>query len=119
MTIEIILKKILSKDGKKLVQMKIDGMLNEDELPAEYVSGCPMIACEHSYTTKIVRYRLPELETDGIARPEEHRTDLPLDPKLVEQIVHAAQVSGDRLHKIQAELRRKAALYEGTSKITI
>lgn len=125
MAIKISLKKFLSIDGKKMVSMKIDGMLTRDNLPVEYIDGFPAVWLinESLY-----------VHTDNQERQDMHRVHVPENSQTIvseyllrwpvtlgctEYLVQKIQESGARLHEIMEKHRRDAALYDGDCEIII
>jgi hypothetical protein len=124
MTIKINVVKTLSKDGKKMVSLKISGMLNSGSLPVEYISSFPAVWMNgeslYVHTDNQERqdqYHLECPENKTVIAEYLIKWDMPLDR--AEYLIRKIQESGARLHQIMETHRKQAALYEGTTEITI
>lgn len=125
MSIKINVVKKLSKDGEKMVSLKISGILGTASLPVEYTSGFPAVWMND--TTSLY------VHTDNQERQDQYRNDYPKNKTVIaeylinrdipldqaEYLIRKIQESGARLHIIMEAHRKNAALYEGETEISI
>jgi hypothetical protein len=125
MSIKINVVKKLSKDGEKMVSLKISGIYGSASLPVEYTSGFPAVWMNDTMSLYV--------HTDNQERQDQYRNtypenktciaeylinrDIPLDQ--AEYLIRKIQESGARLHTIMEAHRKNAVLYEGETEITI
>jgi hypothetical protein len=125
MPIKINLRKSLTIDGKKMVSLKIDGLLSHGKLPVEYTSGFPAVwlAGESVYVhtdnqERQDAYRV-HVQENSQTVVSEYLIRWPVSANCTEYLVQKIQESGARLHEIMKKHRRDAALYDGECDIII
>ena len=121
MAIEISMEKKLGKDGEKLVRMQVSGMLSGDTLPKEYTGSAPAVS--YWDQTIFVREDAHHTPSEGHHREKdgvrEYLIRWDINEETAEYLIDVIQRSGARLHTIMETHRKQAAMYEGTTKITI